>query len=104
MLTKIRIEIDKHLFFAALFFWLVPANSFHLNCGMMSPVILNIAALTGLRLHGEEVSAVFSTAKSPCSISYSKTMTANEKFIDLSIDPNGVTEDRTCQVPSYVVE
>ncbi|XP_028083050.1 uncharacterized protein LOC114284348 isoform X3 [Camellia sinensis] len=93
MLSKIRIEIDKHLFFAALFFWSVPANSFHLNCGMMSPTILDIAALTGLRLHGEEVSAVFSTAKSPCPISYSKTMTAYDKFIDLSIDPNGVTED-----------
>ncbi|GMP35633.1 hypothetical protein CsSME_00008002 [Camellia sinensis var. sinensis] len=59
----------------------------------MSPTILDIAALTGLRLHGEEVSAVFSTAKSPCPISYSKTMTAYDKFIDLSIDPNGVTED-----------
>ncbi|CAL5328053.1 unnamed protein product [Camellia sinensis] len=93
MLSKIRIEIDKHLFFNALFFWSVPTNSFHLHCGMMSPTILDIAALTGLHLHGEEVSAVFSTAKSPCSISYSKTMTAYDKFIDLSIDPNGVTED-----------
>lgn len=59
MLSKIRIEIDKHLFFAAPFFWSVPTNSFHLNCGMMSPTILDIAALTGLHPHGEEVRAVF---------------------------------------------
>ncbi|XP_059306582.1 uncharacterized protein LOC132058031 [Lycium ferocissimum] len=93
-LSKIDIPRDSSLLYAALCFWSISSNSFHFNFGMMGPTVLDIVALTGLRPHGEEISAMLyvprsftlPTGENDKSLSYGE-------FLEVSMQKKDVTED-----------
>ncbi|KAK3024929.1 hypothetical protein RJ639_043244 [Escallonia herrerae] len=64
-LSTYKIPQDKALIHGAMFFWSRSTNSFHFHCGPMAPTLQDVAALTGLRPHGDPVHAamVYDSAK-----------------------------------------
>ncbi|KAH0638557.1 hypothetical protein KY285_035143 [Solanum tuberosum] len=63
-LSKNYVLVDKILLYAALFYWSISTYSFHFRFCMMGPTVLDIVALTGLRPHGKEVSAILGMVSS----------------------------------------
>ncbi|XP_058185682.1 uncharacterized protein LOC131302908 [Rhododendron vialii] len=64
LLSRSLIDMDKNLFLAASQFWLVTTNSFHFKVGLMSPILQDLAFLTGLHPHGTEAN-YFLSQKTP---------------------------------------
>ncbi|VFQ75065.1 unnamed protein product [Cuscuta campestris] len=88
-LSKIDVPADKNLILAALSFWSISTNSFHFRFGMMGPTLLDVAALTGLRPHGEDVGPVLNgldSTRAYDSLNYCK-------FMDGSMGAAAVTEE-----------
>jgi len=52
-LSKQGPRYQKHMLLAALHFWNSSTNSLHLKCGMLTPTLLYIEAITGLKPTGE---------------------------------------------------
>lgn len=44
---------QKHMLLVALHFWNTSTNSLHLKCGMLTPTLLDVVAITGLKPIGE---------------------------------------------------
>ncbi|KAH0633063.1 hypothetical protein KY284_035849 [Solanum tuberosum] len=68
-LPKNYVLMHENLMYAALFYWSISTYSFHFRFGMMGPIVLDIVALTGLRPHGKEVSAMLGMAGSTINFS-----------------------------------
>ncbi|KAF3669675.1 hypothetical protein FXO38_07477 [Capsicum annuum] len=95
-LSKIDIPSERNLLYAVLCFWSISSNSFHFNFGMMGPTLLDIVALTGLRPHGEEISAVHYAPKLNFTFSKGengKRSTNYEEFIETNMKREDITED-----------
>ncbi|XP_049359255.1 uncharacterized protein LOC125823949 [Solanum verrucosum] len=96
-LSKNDISMDKNLLYAALCYWSISTNSFHFRFGMMGPTVLDIVALTGLRPHGEEVSAILGMAGSTCHFPKYGTIYDNSlrysKYLDVSKSETAVTKE-----------
>lgn len=94
-LSKIDIPFDKNLLYAALCFWSISSNSFHFNFGMMGPTVLDIVALTGLRPHGEDISAILCSPKSTFTLPRGENgkRLSYGKFLELSMKKGDVTEN-----------
>ncbi|PHT37479.1 Protein kinase G11A [Capsicum baccatum] len=95
-LSKIDIPSDRNLLYAVLCFWSISSNSFHFNFGMMDPTLLDIVALTGLRPHDEEISAVHYAPKLNFTFSKGengKRSTNYEEFIETNMKREDITED-----------
>ncbi|TMW85591.1 hypothetical protein EJD97_022879 [Solanum chilense] len=96
-LSKNVIPMDKNLLYAALCYWSISTNSFHFRLGMMGPTVLDIVALTGLRPHGEEVSAILGMAGSTCHFPKDRTIYDNSlrysKYLHVSMSETAVTKE-----------
>nr|XP_016480680.1 PREDICTED: uncharacterized protein LOC107801805 [Nicotiana tabacum]XP_016480681.1 PREDICTED: uncharacterized protein LOC107801805 [Nicotiana tabacum] len=94
-LSKIDIPLEKNLLYAALCFWSISSNSFHFNFGIMGPTVLDIVALTGLRPHGEDISAILCAPKSTFTLPKGEKgkRLSYGKFLELSMKKGDVTED-----------
>ena len=46
-------KYHNEMLIAALYFWNISTNSLHLKCGMLTPTLLDVAAITGLKPIGE---------------------------------------------------
>ncbi|XP_019186399.1 PREDICTED: uncharacterized protein LOC109181101 [Ipomoea nil] len=93
-LSKIEIPKDKNLLYAALCFWSSSHNAFHFRFGMMSPTVVDIVSLTGLRPHGDEAFAL----RNETNYEFPRTEEGEEifaygKFLEASVGKTGtVTE------------
>src|SRR3954464_5942879 len=47
-LSKTGLEYNQTMLVASVYFWDASHNTFHLPCGMITPTLFNIAAITGL--------------------------------------------------------
>ncbi|XP_009621135.2 uncharacterized protein [Nicotiana tomentosiformis] len=96
-LSKNGIPMDNDLLYAALCYWSISTNSFHFRFGMMGPTVLDIVALTGLRPHGEEVSAILGMAESACDFpKYGKIYNNSlfyPRYLNVSKGEMAVTEE-----------
>ncbi|XP_016457228.2 uncharacterized protein LOC107781102 [Nicotiana tabacum] len=96
-LTKNVIPVDKNLVYASLCYWSISTNSFHFRFGMMGPTVLDIVAFTGLRPHGEEVSAILGMAGSTCDFTKYGKIYDNallyHNYLDASEGEIAVTEE-----------
>ncbi|KAL6276164.1 hypothetical protein ACE6H2_019765 [Prunus campanulata] len=63
---------DRSLLIASLCFWSCSTNCMKLRFGMMTPTLLDLAAIAGLRPHGKDYSAA-GLPKSTSKLSYSRT-------------------------------
>ncbi|XP_058736960.1 uncharacterized protein LOC131609281 [Vicia villosa] len=52
-LSKTGLEYNQTMLVASVYFWDASHNTFHLPCGMITPTLFDIAAITGLRPIGE---------------------------------------------------
>ncbi|XP_058748016.1 uncharacterized protein LOC131620851 [Vicia villosa] len=52
-LSKTGLEYNQPMLVAAVHFWDASHNTFHLPCGMVTPTLFDVAAITGLRPTGE---------------------------------------------------
>ena len=52
-LSKVRTSYCQHMLMASLYSWDNTFNIFHLPCGMITPTLFDMAAITGLRPTGE---------------------------------------------------
>src|SRR4051812_33647322 len=52
-LSKMGLEYNQPMLVAAVHFWDASHNTFHLPCGMVTPTLFDVAAITGIRPTGE---------------------------------------------------
>src|SRR4051812_11590340 len=52
-LSKTGLEYNQTMLVASVHFWDASHNTFHLPCGMITPTLFDVAAITGLRQTGE---------------------------------------------------
>ncbi|XP_058768267.1 uncharacterized protein LOC131641989 [Vicia villosa] len=52
-LSKTGLEYNQTMLVASVHFWDASHNTFHLPCGMITPTLFDVAAITGLRATGE---------------------------------------------------
>lgn len=52
-LSKVGPGYSQAMLITSLYFWDSTHNTFHLPCGMMTPILFDVAAITGLRPTGE---------------------------------------------------
>lgn len=53
-LSQTGLEYNQEMLMASLYFWDATHNTFHLPCGMVTPTLFDVAAVTGLHPLGED--------------------------------------------------
>lgn len=80
MLSSHDIPLQLDFLFAFVGFWSTPLNGFVFSFSMLSPTLLDVAAITGLPLRGEEPSALHTTPIEDLKIKFSKITCSYTSF------------------------
>ncbi|CAB4278605.1 unnamed protein product [Prunus armeniaca] len=88
MLCKSSFTCDRNLVAAGLCFWSTSTNTMKLRFGMMTPTLLDLAAMAGFRPRGGEVSAL-SSSKCEVDFGFTKKNKSYKVFMEANAQETG---------------